>query len=177
MSPIDELSAMNTIDEVLNDVNDPDAINRILTWVNSKRKFIVENEDIIPSVEKKKTKSAKKVSKRKSKITKATISKNLNLKPEGKDSFVDFSNKKNPKSIEQKVVVSVYYLEKELKHKEINQNDIYTCFKKNLWKMPSDFMNALHRAGNKGWLDTQDRNDITMTIHGEDLIERDLSNS
>ncbi|MFP3840728.1 hypothetical protein U5N22_10760, partial [Bacillus safensis] len=62
--------------------------------------------------------------------------KNLNLIPKGNQSFKEFYDLKKPISSKDFNVVAVYYLEKILGRNEITIEDIYTCYKQSLHKMP-----------------------------------------
>ena len=104
-----------------------------------------------------------------------TIVRDLNLRPKGKKSFIDFASAKRPTDNQKKCTVAVYYLQHELGLEAINVNHVFTCFKNAGWRAPADLPGALFViAHRKGWIDTSDMNNITLTTHGENLVEHDL---
>jgi len=118
--------------------------------------------------------SAGSTSKKRVKSSAPSLDKMLNLNPDDNQSWAEFSGSKNPRAAEKKVVVAVYYLTHILKLTAISANQAYTCFRHVGWKLPADFMNALHRTGSLGWLDTSERENIIVTPAGINLVEHRL---
>jgi len=179
MSSLNELDTMKIIDEALSKIEDNATIERILKWVwskYSKEKSSIEEEVIVPQKKAKKaTKGLKTKSSTKKQKTTLSIVKNLNLSPKGKKLIKDFVEAKQPKSDQEKCVVSVYHMQHNLELESIDVNHIFTCYKICNWRVPADLDNTLKvTASQKGWLDTSDGNNIKTTTHGENLVEHDL---
>lgn len=173
-----EIDAIKNVDSALAAI-DPDARKRVLEW--AWKKYVPE---LHPSVGAEMPKKEIKIKEKKERVKKSpkiktklslSIDKDLNLRPKGKKSFVDFAKEKQPVSYEQKCTVAVYYLEKILGIKGIGINHIYTCYKDAVWRVPADLRNKLHStASKKGWLDTGNIDEIKLTTRGDNLIEHDL---
>lgn len=177
---MDELDALKAIDDTLSKIQDSDTKNRILKWAFDKygTEQIPSSAPEIP-MEKKKVKKIKKIKKAKRKSTKTTLTivKDLNLKPSGKKSLVDFVKEKNPSSDREKCIVSIYYLYHELKNNSIDPNSVYTCFKHMSWRVPANIDNVMRwLASQRGWLDTSNMKDVKITTHGDNFVEHDLVN-
>ena len=111
MAPIKEIDAMKVLNDTLKEINDPLVRNRILNWALDK--FSTEpkkpTDDKVPNPKKKKEPPKQKRAKGKAKAkTSFTLVKNLDLKPSGKKSFIDFVKEKNPTSNLNRCVVCVY---------------------------------------------------------------------
>jgi len=174
-----EIDALTKIDKLLETVTDSAARDRILNWIWDKHASSPSPQQKVGESggKRKKKQGKKKQRKKKGTQRRSTLSivKGLDLKPKGKTSFADFVKEKNPSSNQDKCVVSVYYLRHELGNKAINANDVFTCFKAANWRVPADLENTLAvSATRKGWFDTSDRQNIKITIHGENFVEHDL---
>jgi hypothetical protein len=102
------------------------------------------------------------------------LAKDLSLRPKNKKSFADFVEEKKPASQHDKNVVCVYWLTVEAGHKATPEA-VNTCYQGAGWKRPPDLRNALRlTASKKGWIDTADSEDITITTSGEDHVRHDL---
>jgi len=167
-----EIGVMKIIDENLSQIQDSNAKNRILSWAWQKH----STEPMPEKFKKVKKKSKKrKVSKSKTKPKRPSIVKNLNLHPKGKQSFKEFFQEKKPKVGDQTYAVCVYYLEKILNVKGINQNHIYTCMKEVKRSIAKNLENALFvTACRYGSIDTSELSNITITVPGENLVEHKL---
>ena len=182
MTNISEVDALKVIDDTLTKVEDKDARNRILEWAykkfGSSLEMPTQSKEEVQKKSSTKTKKTKETGKKHGKNkspTTLSIVKDLNLKPNGKESFNDFADKKKPTSNQEKCVVAVYYLKKELVLPNISINHIYTCFKDAKWRVPADLVNTLqYIASQRGWLDTSNSTDIKLTTLGENLVEHDL---
>ena len=99
----------------------------------------------------------------------------LNLRPSGKKSLKDIVGEKIPDTNEERFAVIVHYLQHDLSENNINQDHIYTAFKELNVKVPVDINNALTKcAERKGWIDTKDLSNVTLTTRGENFVEHDL---
>jgi hypothetical protein len=102
------------------------------------------------------------------------IDKNLTLRPKGKTSFKDFVAEKAPSDQNSKNVVAVYWLVKEA-GVAATAEGVNTCYQGAEWKRPKDLRNSLQQtASTKGWLDTSDKDEVKLTIPGEDYVKHDL---
>ncbi|MBI3750234.1 MAG: hypothetical protein HY263_01085 [Chloroflexi bacterium] len=104
-----------------------------------------------------------------------TLDKTLNLRPKGKKAFKDFASEKSPENANERNLVAVYYLEKEVAVGKVNVNQVYTAYKEAGWRLPSYPRNSLQvTASTKGWINTSDMDDITVTPSGENHVDHDL---
>lgn len=105
-----------------------------------------------------------------------SLVRDLVMRPKAKTSFVDFAAEKAPKTMQQKNVVSVYWLAKfGGVASGITVDHVNTCFVEAKWPRPSNLENALQvTAGRKGWLETSDMSNITLTTRGEDEVQFNL---
>jgi len=106
---------------------------------------------------------------------KPTLVTELNLRPSGKKSLKNLVDEKNPNTNEERFAVIVHYLQHELSESNINQNHIYTAFKELNVKVPINIYDALAKcAERKGWIETKDMANLTLTTRGENFVEHDL---
>lgn len=104
-----------------------------------------------------------------------SIVKDLDLRPEGKQSLRDFYAGKNPGSQEKKVAVCVYYLHKLLELDGITSNHVFSCLKEVKARVPKDLPQIIRNAASRGgWVDSSDAKSIKITTLGENLVEHDL---
>lgn len=109
------------------------------------------------------------------KTTAPTLDKTLNLRPKGKQAFVDFAKAKSPDNANERNLVAVYYLEKTAGVGKVNVNQVYTAYKEAGWRLPALPRNSLQvTASTKGWLNTSDMDAITVTPSGENHVDHDL---
>ena len=182
MSPISEVDAIRALEDALSQVQDPQTRDRVLKWAwdkYSSRPSPAVEEEPKKGRTKKAGRSSKKATAGHKPRAKAksnpSIVKDLNLAPKGKKSFGAFAKDKGPRSNQEKCVVAVYYLHHELAIAPLSIDHVYTCFKDAKWRVPADLSNALAvTAHRKGWLDTTDMENITVTPRGENLVEQDL---
>jgi len=93
----------------------------------------------------------------------------------GKEALKSFYAKKVPTSAMQRNAVFVYYLEKVAKVNGVGVNHIYTCYKDVNEKVPGALRQSLlDTSFKKGWIDTKSMEGITITTHGENLVEHEL---
>lgn len=113
---------------------------------------------------------------KKSKGALTQIDKDLDLRPAGKQSFVEFAGEKEPKNNYEKSIVSVYWLARIAEHESVGLKQVLTCYRTIPWKVPADLANQLQStAATKGWLDTSNMEDIKLTVSGEQYVEIDLA--
>jgi hypothetical protein len=102
--------------------------------------------------------------------------KDLNLRPDGKQSFEAFAEEKKPSSNEDRYVVVVYYFKEIVGLPVVTIHQVGTVFRlMKTWKEPIDVNAGLRVASyRKGTLDTNDMEDIKLTPAGRNLVEHDL---
>lgn len=79
-----------------------------------------------------------------------------------------------PTNLLQKVTVAVYWLSREALVPEVSIDQVYTAFKTMEWPIPNDLANTDQQAGTKNYVDSKNRDNITVTTHGENLVEHEL---
>jgi hypothetical protein len=172
---MNEIDALKRIDETLSALDGP-ARQRILLWVSAKfgEPGIIPEAEVIrkPKAATQKRSKGSGTTKRSKSIPKQI--KDLNLRPKGILSAVDFVAEKQPSNMQHKAVVAVYYLKSLLELENVTTDHVYTFFKNAGWPAPTDFPNTLQQAGSRGWLDTAQASDIKVTPIGENLVEHDL---
>jgi hypothetical protein len=100
---------------------------------------------------------------------------NLNLRPSGQLSLVDFVKEKNPKSCQEFNAVAVYYLARKLLTEAITSDCVYTCYKEAGRRPPDAFLQNLRNTEKrKAWIDVSDLKHIRLTQRGETLVDHDL---
>ena len=109
------------------------------------------------------------------KIPKMSLVKDLDLRPEDRQSLRDFHSSKNPSGQKENIAVFVYYLTKTLEIEGITPHHVFTCFKDVRVRTPRDLPQAIREtASRNGWVDSSDGDDIKITNHGENFVEHDL---
>jgi hypothetical protein len=180
MPPITEIEAITTLDNVLSQFQETSARDRILKWAWDKfsTKPMPPPETLSEGNKRPRMKKKGGAAKQPKTSTKGrpklSIVKELNLTPKGKKAFKEFVKEKQPATNQEKCIVAVYYLSHELDLSDISINHIYTCYKDANWRV-ADLYNVLTlTAHRKGWVDTSNMAAITITNHGENIIEHDL---
>ncbi len=101
--------------------------------------------------------------------------KDLNLRPSGEISFADFANEKAPRYANEQSLVAAVWLRDHGGISAITVDHIYTAYRAKGWKVPSNLSNHLQSvASKKGWLDTQEMDNIRVTVQGENHVLHDL---
>lgn len=115
----------------------------------------------------------------KSKASKRTISyqidSNLNLKPSGKESLIDFCARYKAKNNFEYNLLFVYYIQKVLNQSNISINQIYTCYKELGLKVPNIKQSLWDTKNREGWIETKDTNDLKIPIAGENHLEHKMT--
>jgi hypothetical protein len=94
---------------------------------------------------------------------------------DGKQSLKDFYSTKSPSNAMERSTVFVYYLQKIADIKNIGVNHIYTCYKDVNEKVPGALRQSLlDTSSRKGWIDTKSMENITISTHGENLVEYEI---
>ncbi len=104
------------------------------------------------------------------------IVKDLDLSAKGgKEALKSYYSEKAPSTAMERNTLFVYYLEKIASAKAISVNHIYTCYKDVNEKVPGALRQSLlDTSYKKGWIDTKSMENITITTHGENLVEHTL---
>jgi hypothetical protein len=175
MSALTEIDAMKAIEGILSQLEDQGARDRVLRWAwdkYSQQPLPAPGGRAVETSRKRKTRSP---GKKKAKRPSQSIVKDLNLRPEGAQSFRDFARGKKPTNHLKRCTVAVYYLTRVLDVTRVTANHVYTCYKDVRWRLPSDLYTTLLEAASRhGWLDTGDMEKITLTPLGETMVEYDL---
>lgn len=177
-----EIDAMKAIETAMGAVEDPKARDRVLRWAWDRYASGPiparegENGEAGRGRRGKKRGGVKKNRRKDAKSRgRLSIVKDLNLRPDGKRSLLDFAKDKRPASNLEKCVVAIYYLRHELGREPTDADQVFTCFKYANWRIPANLENTLqYIASQRGWLDTSNMSDIRLTPLGENLVEHDL---
>lgn len=87
----------------------------------------------------------------------------------------DFYNQFNPKSNYERNLIFVYYLNHNLGLSGITLDHIFTCYRDVPGlKAPSLQQSLWDTSKHKGWVDTSDGDDITVTRAGMNYLEHDM---
>ncbi|MET8609565.1 hypothetical protein [Streptomyces misionensis] len=101
--------------------------------------------------------------------------KDIGFRPEGKTSFKDFIEEKQPKTIDEKGLLAVYYFEQILELEEIGVGHVMAAYKEAAWRNPANPENSLQAASSRHhWLDTSNMRIIKTTQRGRDFVEHDM---
>lgn len=112
---------------------------------------------------------------KKKKVASISVDQNLDIRPSDKTSLLDFATEKDPKSMKEKSMVIVYWLQEISVHESIGVSQIYTCYKGLKWRAPTDLKNHLQTlSATEKWLDTSDSHNISLTTLGSNFVEFDL---
>jgi hypothetical protein len=104
------------------------------------------------------------------------LDKKLNLRPDGKESLKDFSDKYELDSTPKQILVIVYYLKEILGIETISGNHIYTGLDELGGRVPQSLKQIIinTKGRNYGWLDYESMDDISLSIQGRNAIKHDL---
>lgn len=106
-----------------------------------------------------------------------TLDKDLDLSGKGKnESLKSFYGKYEANSFPDKNLIFIYYLEKILDIKKINQNQVFTCYREVNSKIPIAFRQSLLDTSGpkKGWIEASDNDNLTVTTRGLNYIEHEF---
>lgn len=118
--------------------------------------------------------SAAKTKSNESKSSQPQMIPDLDLTPAGKESLVDFLNRHHyRKSSSQQNLLFVYYLTQVLSLSGVNQDHVYTCYRKLGIKLPSDLYHSLSDNISKyRWM--MNMSDLKLTTAGLNFVEHDM---
>lgn len=98
----------------------------------------------------------------------------LNLLPKGKVSLKDYFLKYEAKNNFDYNIIILTYLEKELKEENIGINHFYTCYKHLNLKIPNIVQSLRDTKNRKGWIETANSDNMTVTVAGENYIDHEI---
>jgi hypothetical protein len=100
----------------------------------------------------------------------------INLHPTDQTSFKDFVAVKQPRDNGyEHNVLAVYWLTQIGGLVSATADQVFTCYRDVSWRLPSNLRNNLQKtAFARGWLDTTNTDQITITPQGLNFVEREL---
>jgi hypothetical protein len=104
--------------------------------------------------------------------------KDLDLSGKGKHQRLkDFFNQYEVKTNFERNLIFVYYLNQILEISEVTVDSVFTCYREiSTIKAPGALRQSLiDTSHNRGWIDTQDMDSISVTIVGINYIEHDMA--
>jgi hypothetical protein len=99
----------------------------------------------------------------------------LNLHPKDAISFKNFTTEKKPLTNFERNAVIVYYLQKIIKVSPITPDHVYTCYKSMGVPVPLVVQSLYDTKNRKGWVDTADLSNLSLTLQGENFIEHEIT--
>ena len=101
--------------------------------------------------------------------------KDIDFRPEGKQSLRDFATEKAPNGSHEMNAVAIAYLQEVLEFDAIEAGHVLAAFIECEWRIPANPENALAKtASMKKWIDTSDMKAIRLTHPGRNLVRYDL---
>jgi hypothetical protein len=126
---------------------------------------------------KKHTANSNQKTKKKFKAKKQSIVTDLNLRPKDGKSLDDFISELNVKTNLERNVAFLYYLIHELNISGIELDHVYTCYRHLKVRVPAAFYQSVADTGVKGWIDSSNTEDLTLTSIGLNYVEHDLQSA
>jgi hypothetical protein len=122
-----------------------------------------------------KEKSSKKSPKSNGKSSQFSLDKQLNLRPDDKESLRDFSAKYQMDSSAKQIVIVVYYLKEIMKLAKVTSNHIYTGLEELNVRIPKSLNQIIiNTKVRDGWLDYTKMDDISLSMQGRNAVKFDL---
>ena len=169
-------SALNDNEYIITDIGEEEVI-KILTRGSSDVSQQTRKSPVLSN--KKKNSGSKKRTSNKSKSTvdnnKFKVLKNLNFRPDGKTSLLDFSEYYNIKSNPDRIAVIIQYLKEILNIETISGDHIYSGFWELKCKMPEAFYQGLINAKNRSkYIEFIEITNIELSVQGSNHIRFDI---
>lgn len=99
----------------------------------------------------------------------------LNLRPNGQQSLVDFYTAKAPADQQEQMAVFLYYLTHTLGETAVTARHVYTCYKEVGERVPPEILQvARNTASRKGWVDATNPKSLRLTVPGENFVLHSL---
>ena len=134
----------------------------------------IEPTDVLPNVEAPKPRKTVAQKKATSKAMPQII-KDLNLRPNGKQSLQEIFSRKNPNGNIQSTAVMVYYLQTILECVEITANHVFSCYRELGIKIPGNLdQNLRDCASSKYGYIVFAEGKCSMSVRGTNFVEQDL---
>jgi hypothetical protein len=97
----------------------------------------------------------------------------INFRPDGKPSLVDFVAEKAPGSVAEKSTLAIYYVAEILGESAVEAGHVLAAFSECNWPYPSPTIEAALQvnACKKHYFDTSDMKNITLTNAGRNLVK------
>lgn len=97
---------------------------------------------------------------------------NINFNPEGLESLESFYKNHVNSNDHERNLLFVYYLQEILKIEKISLSHIYTCYDVLELRISESFPQAVRNTkSKKGWIETEDTSNITLTVKGKNKIK------
>lgn len=105
-----------------------------------------------------------------------TLDKQLNLRPDGKESLKDFASKYDIDSTPKQLILVIHYLNNILGIKQVNGDQIYTGLDSLGVRIPQSLKQIIINTKGRryGWIDYENLKDISLSIKGKNAIKHDL---
>jgi hypothetical protein len=99
----------------------------------------------------------------------------LDFRPEDKQSFKDFDEEKNPRTMDQRNLASVFWLEQVAQVPDISAGHVMAAYKERGWREPANPANALQAtASRESWIDTKNMKSIVTTPSGRNQVKFEM---
>ncbi len=98
----------------------------------------------------------------------------LNLVSKAKMPLKEYFSQFETKSNFDNNIVILTYLKNELKEENVSVNHIYTCYKHLNIKIPSIKQSLFDTKNRKGWIETSNIDDLSITVSGENYIDHEI---
>lgn len=98
----------------------------------------------------------------------------IELFPEGKQSFKDFATEKAPSSMNERYAVAVYWILRVAQLPTASVSQVMSCFMAADWRLPSDPVNAGSQSRKAGYLSSAKSEDLQVSSIGTNLVKSDL---
>lgn len=119
-------------------------------------------------------KKKRKTNGKKRKPPKMTLIKSLDFRPDGKLSFSEFMEDKQPTTQHEQIAASVYWMKNLQELDGLTFNHVYTCFDEANLKIPSNLPQVIRNcAARKGWVEIEG-DDIVVSTLGKNQVEHEL---
>ena len=123
-----------------------------------------------------KNEQTKAVKKKKKGNALPSVVKDLNLYPKDSVSLKDFYSGFDPKNNKEQNLIFVYYLSQTVKVIAISVDHIFTCYRDVNIAVPESLDQSLRNTSfHKGWINTADINNVTLTTPGLNYLEQTMA--
>ncbi|GAB2679414.1 hypothetical protein [Kribbella swartbergensis] len=100
-----------------------------------------------------------------------TVPRGLNFAPEGHPTLEQFVAEKQPRNMDEKVLVACYYLSNMMGVADVEIGQILAVFQAAEWNAPAHPDNSVRAAASRtGWIDTANTKSIKVVWKGENYV-------